>query len=154
MWILPPSQCILLKRVISISSCFLSMLFGDLNLLTEKNVHDMIWYERWTTCFNKSQLKIKITFFLSLGCMMSCAWKDDRCRIGMILGTGTNACYLEQIKDIHTIDKDKFADQVNLLLDSIFNIFSCALGSSFNRLIPLAISSRALVSGTEKTWSQ
>ena len=43
---------------------------------------------------------------------MSCAWKDDRCRIGMILGTGTNACYLEEIKDIHTIDKDKFAGQV------------------------------------------
>ena len=47
-----------------------------------------------------------------LGCMMSCAWKDDRCRIGMILGTGTNACYLEEIKDIHTIEKEKFQDQV------------------------------------------
>ncbi len=28
----------------------------------------------------------------------SCAWKDSRCRIGLILGTGTNACYLEDIK--------------------------------------------------------
>ena len=36
---------------------------------------------------------------------MSCAWRDERCRIGLILGTGTNACYLEEIKDIHTIDQ-------------------------------------------------
>ena len=43
---------------------------------------------------------------------MSCAWKDDRCRIGQSLGTGTNAGYLEEIKDIHTIDKEKFQDQV------------------------------------------
>jgi len=43
---------------------------------------------------------------------MSCAWKDDRCRIGLILGTGTNACYLEEVKDIHIIDKEKFQDQV------------------------------------------
>jgi len=47
-----------------------------------------------------------------VGCLMSCAWKDDRCRIGLILGTGTNACYLEEIKDIHTIDKEKYQDQV------------------------------------------
>lgn len=44
---------------------------------------------------------------------MSCAWKDDRCRIGLILGTGTNACFLEEIKDIHTIDKEKYQDQVS-----------------------------------------
>jgi hexokinase len=35
----------------------------------------------------------------------------------MILGTGTNACYLEEIKDIHTIDKDKFQDQVKARID-------------------------------------
>jgi len=37
------------------------------------------------------------------GCLMSCAWKDKRCRIGLILGTGTNACYLEDVKNIGTI---------------------------------------------------
>ena len=42
---------------------------------------------------------------------MSCAWKDERCRIGLILGTGTNACYLEEIKDIHTIDQDAYNDK-------------------------------------------
>ncbi len=28
---------------------------------------------------------------------MSCAWKEPKCRIGLIVGTGTNACYLEVI---------------------------------------------------------
>ena len=40
--------------------------------------------------------------------VLSCAWKDNRCRIGLILGTGTNACYLEDIKNIETINPDDF----------------------------------------------
>ncbi len=33
---------------------------------------------------------------------MSCAWKEPRCRIGLILGTGTNACYMEDIEQVIT----------------------------------------------------
>ena len=54
------------------------------------------------------QRKIILIF---LGCLMSCAWRDERCRIGLILGTGTNACYLEEIKDIHTIDQNAYNDK-------------------------------------------
>lgn len=36
---------------------------------------------------------------------MSCAWKEQKCRIGLIIGTGTNACYLEDIDSIHTLEK-------------------------------------------------
>ena len=35
---------------------------------------------------------------------MSCAWKEDKCRIGLIIGTGTNACYLENIDAIQTVE--------------------------------------------------
>ena len=35
---------------------------------------------------------------------MSCAWKETKCRIGLIIGTGTNACYLEEIKNIETVE--------------------------------------------------
>ena len=28
--------------------------------------------------------------------------------LSLILGTGTNACYLEEIADIHTIDQNEF----------------------------------------------
>ena len=35
------------------------------------------------------------------GCLMSCAWKNPKCRIGLIIGTGTNACYLEDLNKVH-----------------------------------------------------
>ena len=35
---------------------------------------------------------------------MSCAWKETKCRIGLIIGTGTNACYLEEVKNIETVE--------------------------------------------------
>ena len=55
----------------------------------------------------RGDVKIEVCAILNdtTGCLMSCAWRDERCRIGLILGTGTNACYLEEIKDIHTIDQ-------------------------------------------------
>ena len=31
---------------------------------------------------------------------MSCAWKNPKCRIGLIIGTGTNACYLEEMDHV------------------------------------------------------
>ena len=34
------------------------------------------------------------------GCLMSCAWKNPKCRIGLIIGTGTNACYLEDMDNV------------------------------------------------------
>ena len=36
------------------------------------------------------------------GCLMSCAWRNPKCRIGMILGTGTNACYLEDLDKVRS----------------------------------------------------
>ena len=35
---------------------------------------------------------------------MSCAYSDNKTAIGLILGTGTNACYIENIQRIETID--------------------------------------------------
>ena len=40
------------------------------------------------------------------GCLMSCAWKNSKCRIGLIIGTGTNACYLEDIDNVELWDGD------------------------------------------------
>ncbi len=38
------------------------------------------------------------------GCLMSCAWKEEKCRIGLIIGTGTNACYLEDVENVTTVE--------------------------------------------------
>ncbi|KAL1122902.1 hypothetical protein AAG570_003227 [Ranatra chinensis] len=40
------------------------------------------------------------------GTLMSCAWKNHNCRVGAILGTGSNACYVERIENIPDFDGD------------------------------------------------
>jgi len=55
--------------------------------------------------------------------LMSCAWKDNRCRIGLILGTGTNACYLEDIKNIETINKDDFPGEEHMVINTEWGAF-------------------------------
>ncbi|XP_046851695.1 hexokinase-2-like isoform X2 [Xenia sp. Carnegie-2017] len=34
------------------------------------------------------------------GTLMSCAWEDQEVTIGLILGTGTNACYMERLENV------------------------------------------------------
>jgi len=45
------------------------------------------------------------------GCLMSCAWHNPKCRIGLIIGTGTNACYLEDIKNVGTVGRGSWGAQ-------------------------------------------
>lgn len=33
------------------------------------------------------------------GTLMSCAWKNHNCKIGAIVGTGSNACYVERVEN-------------------------------------------------------
>ena len=49
---------------------------------------------------------------------MSSAWEESNCRIGLILGTGTNACYLEKISNIGTIDARKFPKEENMVINT------------------------------------
>ncbi|XP_012287629.1 hexokinase type 2 isoform X2 [Orussus abietinus] len=46
----------------------------------------------------RNDVKIDVCAILNdtTGTLMSCAWKSRNCRIGLIVGTGTNACYVEQ----------------------------------------------------------
>ncbi|XP_068614147.1 hexokinase HKDC1-like [Brachionichthys hirsutus] len=39
----------------------------------------------------------------TVGTMMSCAYEDPRCEIGLIAGTGSNVCYMEELKNIEKI---------------------------------------------------
>ena len=56
----------------------------------------------------RGDIKIDVAAILNdtTGCLMACAWKNPKCRIGMIIGTGTNACYLEDIDNVGTCDGD------------------------------------------------
>lgn len=38
------------------------------------------------------------------GTLMSCAWKNHNCKIGLIVGTGSNACYVERVEEAEMFD--------------------------------------------------
>uniref|UniRef100_A0A3B5AF91 Phosphotransferase n=1 Tax=Stegastes partitus TaxID=144197 RepID=A0A3B5AF91_9TELE len=40
----------------------------------------------------------------TVGTMMSCGYRDQSCEIGMIIGTGTNACYMEEMKNVKRVE--------------------------------------------------
>lgn len=55
----------------------------------------------------------------TVGTLMACAFKENSCNIGVILGTGTNACYLEKLSNCpklkkYRLDEDKFPKEVSL----------------------------------------
>ncbi|XP_064102422.1 hexokinase type 2-like isoform X6 [Macrobrachium nipponense] len=56
----------------------------------------------------RGDVKIKICAILNdtTGTLMSCAWKNHNCRIGLIVGTGTNACYMEKLEKVELWDGD------------------------------------------------
>ena len=58
--------------------------------------------------FPSSSIKIDVAAILNdtTGFLMACSWKNPKYRIGMIIGTGTNACYLEDIDNVGTCDAD------------------------------------------------
>ncbi|XP_075994818.1 hexokinase-2-like [Genypterus blacodes] len=40
----------------------------------------------------------------TVGTMMSCGFRDQSCEIGLIIGTGTNACYMEEMKNVKRVE--------------------------------------------------
>ncbi|XP_055025367.2 hexokinase HKDC1 [Misgurnus anguillicaudatus] len=43
----------------------------------------------------------------TVGTMMTCAYEDPKCQIGLIAGTGSNVCYMEEMKNIEFLDGDE-----------------------------------------------
>ncbi len=46
----------------------------------------------------------------TVGTLMSCAFEDHACQIGLIAGTGSNACYMEKQSNITKLDGLQDAD--------------------------------------------
>jgi len=55
------------------------------------------------------------------GTLMSCAFKNRECRIGVIIGTGTNACYMEQLENVETVG-EKF-DPKRMIVNTEWGAF-------------------------------
>uniref|UniRef100_A0A1A7WR26 Hexokinase-2 n=1 Tax=Iconisemion striatum TaxID=60296 RepID=A0A1A7WR26_9TELE len=43
----------------------------------------------------------------TVGTMMTCGYDDHHCEVGLIVGTGTNACYMEQMRNLELLDGDE-----------------------------------------------
>ncbi|XP_030231933.1 hexokinase-1 isoform X6 [Gadus morhua] len=43
----------------------------------------------------------------TVGTMMTCAFDDPYCEVGLIIGTGTNACYMEELRHINLVEGDE-----------------------------------------------
>ncbi|XP_041078774.1 hexokinase-2-like [Polyodon spathula] len=50
----------------------------------------------------------------TVGTMMSCGYKDHSCEIGLIVGTGTNACYMEELRNVKRVNGDEGLMCVNM----------------------------------------
>ncbi|NXS59539.1 HXK3 protein, partial [Brachypteracias leptosomus] len=50
----------------------------------------------------------------TVGTMMSCGFDDPKCEIGLIVGTGTNACYMEEMQNVGTVEGDQGRMCINM----------------------------------------
>ncbi|KAG7274986.1 hypothetical protein CRUP_001079, partial [Coryphaenoides rupestris] len=50
----------------------------------------------------------------TVGTMMTCAYEEPTCEVGLIAGTGSNACYMEEMKNIETVEGDEGRMCVNM----------------------------------------
>ncbi|KAM6299576.1 hexokinase-3 [Aegotheles albertisi] len=79
-----------------------------------------------------SGLKVMAVVNDTVGTMMSCGYDDPQCEIGLIVGTGTNACYMEEMQNVGTVEGEQGRMCINMewgafgdngCLDHIFTNF-------------------------------
>nr|CAD7454327.1 unnamed protein product [Timema tahoe] len=52
------------------------------------------------------------------GTLIACAWKDTNCRLGLIVGTGTNMCYVEKVENAEIYQGDRTKEYVIINTES------------------------------------
>ncbi|XP_070621715.1 hexokinase-2-like isoform X2 [Erythrolamprus reginae] len=50
----------------------------------------------------------------TVGTMMTCGYDDHNCEVGLIVGTGSNACYMEEMRHIETVEGDEGRMCINM----------------------------------------
>lgn len=50
----------------------------------------------------------------TVGTMMTCGYEDPKCEVGLIVGTGTNVCYMEEMQNIEVVEGDDGRMCVNM----------------------------------------
>ena len=74
----------------------------------------------------RNDLKIDVCAILNdtTGTLMSCAWKNRNCRIGLIVGTGSNACYIECTKNAECAEPGRYdPDKPYMIINTEWGAF-------------------------------
>uniref|UniRef100_A0A667HDR1 Hexokinase-2 n=1 Tax=Lynx canadensis TaxID=61383 RepID=A0A667HDR1_LYNCA len=50
----------------------------------------------------------------TVGTMMTCGYEDPHCEIGLIVGTGSNACYMEEMRNVELVEGEEGRMCVNM----------------------------------------
>ncbi|KAJ8415432.1 hypothetical protein AAFF_G00424120 [Aldrovandia affinis] len=50
----------------------------------------------------------------TVGTMMTCGYEDPHCEVGLIVGTGTNACYMEEMRNVETVEGEEGRMCINM----------------------------------------
>lgn len=71
----------------------------------------------------RDDVKIDVCGILNdtTGTIMSCAWKNPNTKIGLIIGTGCNACYVEKVENAELFDGDK--SKPNVIINTEWGAF-------------------------------
>nr|XP_044993423.1 hexokinase HKDC1 isoform X1 [Jaculus jaculus] len=56
---------------------------------------------------NEFDLDIVAVVNDTVGTMMTCGYEDPNCEVGLIAGTGSNVCYMEEMRNIELVDGDE-----------------------------------------------
>ncbi|XP_014100203.2 hexokinase type 2 [Bactrocera oleae] len=73
----------------------------------------------------RGDLEIDVMALLNdtTGTLMSCAHRNPECRIGVIIGTGCNACYVERVENADLLEPEYKVDKPNILVNTEWGAF-------------------------------
>lgn len=74
------------------------------------------------------------------GTLMSCAHRNPKCRIGVIVGTGCNACYVERVEAVDLLEQDCKSTNKKVLINTEWGAFGDSghldfIRSSYDKVI-------------------
>ncbi|KAM5301012.1 hexokinase-3 isoform 1-T1 [Glossophaga mutica] len=89
----------------------------------------------------KQAVKLNVVAIVNdtVGTMMSCGYEDPRCEVGLIVGTGTNACYMEELRNVAGVAGDAGLMCINMEWGAFGDDGSLgALTTCFDKLVDQA----------------
>lgn len=73
----------------------------------------------------RGKLEIDVMAVLNdtTGTLMSCAHRSSDCRIGVIIGTGSNACYVEKVNKVELLEDEYKTDKQEVIINIEWGAF-------------------------------